>query len=68
MADHDLILTGDTLAVIRGELGRSPLSASARRTYYGVLRAVEHWREGRAATQLLLEEYAAHLLALGRSP
>ena len=68
MTDHDLILAGDTLSVIRGELGRSPLSASARRTYLGALAAFERWREGRQVTKLLLEEYAAHLLSLGRSP
>jgi len=58
----------DTLSVIRGELGRSPLSASARRTYLGALTAFERWRESRQVTKLLLEEYAAHLLGLGRSP
>ena len=68
MTDHELVASGDRLAVIQGELGRSPLSASARRTYLGALAAFERWRESRAVTKLLLEEYAAHLLGLGRSP
>jgi len=63
-----LILAGDALAVIARELGRSPLSASAWRMYYGAYGSFEAWREGRAVIELLLEEYAAHLLTLDRSP
>ena len=36
--------------------------------YYGALGSFEAWREGRAVIELLLEEYAAHLLSLDRSP
>lgn len=66
--NNELILAGDTLSVIRGELGRSPLSRSARRTYYGALADFETWRGGRPVTKLLLEEYAAYLLAQGQAP
>jgi len=68
MINRDLILTGDALSAIRGELERSPLSRSARRTYYGALQDFEAWREGRAMTKLLVEEYAAYLLAQGQTP
>jgi len=68
MNDHDLVASVDTLAVIRGELGRSPLSRSTRRTYLGALQDFERWRGGRAMTRLLVEEYAAHLLAQGQTP
>ena len=68
MNDHDLVASVDTLAAIRGELGRSPLSRSARRTYYGALQHFETWRGGRAMTRLLIEEYAAYLLAQGQTP
>jgi integrase/recombinase XerD len=43
-------------------------SPNTRRAYLADLAAFERWRGGRAFTKLLLEEYAARLQALHRSP
>ncbi|MCC7359037.1 MAG: tyrosine-type recombinase/integrase [Anaerolineales bacterium] len=60
----------DTLHHIERELLRDPRlqSANSRRGYLADLRSFETWRGARPLTKLLVEEYAAHLLGLSRSP
>ena len=78
MGDKDLIMGAlepptrsgaDTLAVIKGELDRSPSLASkhSRRSYRGALREFEEWREGRPVTKRLVESYAAMLQEKGQA-
>src|SRR3970040_305549 len=60
----------EALARIVRELERDPRlqSQNSRRGYFADLKAFEAWRQGRALTKLLVEEYAAHLQKLRRSP
>jgi len=59
----------DTLAIIKGELDRSPSLASkhSRRSYRGALHEFEQWREGRPVTKRLVESYAAMLQERGQA-
>lgn len=59
-----------TLEQIQRELERDPRLQSyhSRRAYLNDLRAFEEWRDDRPLTKLLVEEYAAHLQKLKRSP
>jgi site-specific recombinase XerD len=59
-----------TLALMQKELERDPRlqSHNSRRGYLADLTAFEAWRHGRTLTKLLVEEYAAHLQHLHRSP
>jgi len=59
----------DTMAIIKGELDRSPSLASthSRRSYLGALREFEAWREGRPVTKRLVESYAASLQERGQA-
>ena len=59
-----------TLARIEFELQRDPRlqSHNSRRGYFTDLKGFEGWRCGRPLTKLLVEEYAAHLQKLNRSP
>jgi site-specific recombinase XerD len=58
------------LEQIQRELERDPRLQSnhSRRAYLTDLRYFESWRDGRALSKLLVEEYAAHLQELKRSP
>jgi site-specific recombinase XerD len=59
-----------TLDQISEQLQRDPRlqSRHTRRAYLNDLRTFERWRDGRALTKLLVEEYAAQLQKLERSP
>ena len=59
-----------TLDQIAEQLERDPhlQSAHTRRAYLNDLKSFERWRDNRRLTKLLVEEYAAHLQQLGRSP
>ena len=69
-SNGELILAGDMLAAIEGELQRSPELASehSRRTYLGALQDFETWRAGRNITKTLVGAYAAHLRDQGLAP
>ena len=58
------------LTTIENELTRDPHLASnnTKRGYRYDLTAFEAWRQHRPVTEVLVEEYAAHLQAEGRSP
>jgi site-specific recombinase XerD len=60
----------NNLEHIQRELERDPRlqSSNSRRGYLADLKAFEAWRRGRTLTKLLVEEYAAHLQRLKRSP
>jgi site-specific recombinase XerD len=60
----------ETLLHIEHELERDPRlqSENSRRGYFADLKAFEGWRTNRPLTKLLVEEYAAYLQRLKRSP
>ena len=62
--------TGNALEHIATALADDPRlrSEHTRRGYLADLGAFESWRNGRAMTKLLVEEYAAELQKQGRSP
>ena len=59
-----------TLEQMEDQLQRDPRlqSRHTRRAYLNDLRTFETWRDGRPLTKLLVEEYAAQLQSLQRSP
>ncbi len=72
MPQKTLITTKQTaiLTQIERELARDPRlkSHNTRRGYRTDLQAFEVWRNGRATTKLLVEEYAAMLQDAGKAP
>ena len=58
-----LVVAGDTLSVIRGELDRSPLAPNSRRAYFSALKDFEKWRVGRPMTRTTVQAYLADLQA-----
>jgi site-specific recombinase XerD len=62
-------LTTNTMQAIEREIERDPrlVSPHTKRGYKHDLAQFENWRDGRALSKLLVEEYAAHLQTTGRA-
>jgi site-specific recombinase XerD len=70
MTQEIITTTTSALADIEQELARDPRlkSRHTRRGYLADLTAFDAWRQGRPATKLMVEEYAASLQATGSAP